>query len=145
MRQDPAWLGRLPDEADPIQQHHRLLAVEAPRRAEEVMMTPVMRQERRLDILERGEAAEYAGDLKRAGEPPAAEVLGRQAADVLASKKDLPGVVSEIAGDQVEERRLAGAVGADDRAQVALGDGQVHAAHGLDAAEMLAQADGLED
>ena len=63
----------------------------------------------------------------------------------VAPEEDLSRVVREIAGDQVEEGGLAGAVRPDDRAQIALGHGEVHAVHGLDAAEMLLESDGAED
>ena len=69
---------------------------------------------------------------------------GRQPADLLAPHVDLSGVVGEIAGDQVEERGLPGAVRADDRAQIAGGHGEVHAVDGLDAAEVLLEADRAE-
>src|SRR5690606_10247903 len=39
------------------------------------------------------------------------------------------------AADAVQQRGLAGAVGADDRVDVALGDGERHVVEGLDAAE----------
>ena len=50
------------------------------------------------------------------------------------------GVRREHAGDQVERRGLAGAVGADQRVQGAVLDGEVDALDGLDAAEALDQA-----
>src|SRR4030095_5964311 len=102
-------------------------------------------QGRRLAVLERREPAKDAGDLERPRQSAATEGLGRQTAHFRAAKEDLPGVVRKIAGDQVEERGLAGAVRADDGAQVALGHREVHAVDGLDPAEVLPQADGLED
>ena len=51
----------------------------------------------------------------------------------------------QVAGQHVEQRGLAGAVGADDRAYLASLDGEVHAGYGLNASETLAEANGLED
>ena len=108
-------------------------------------MPAVVAEEGRLHVLQRAEAAKDAGDLERAAQAAAAEPMRGQPADLLAAEVDPPGVVPQIAADQVEERGLAGAVGTDDRPQVAGLDRQVHAVHGLDAAEVLAQAENGED
>ena len=50
----------------------------------------------------------------------------------------------EEAGEQVEQRGLAGAVGADQRVHAALGDAQVDVGDGAEAAELLGQRAGLE-
>ena len=55
-------------------------------------------------------------------------------------KADRAGVGPSVARDEVEQRRLAGAVGADDAAQLALGHVEVDVAVGVDAAEMLRHA-----
>ena len=61
----------------------------------------------------------------------------RQAVDALAAEQHGAGVGRELAVDEVEARRLAGAVRADQRDQLAGGDGERHVAHGVDAAERL--------
>ena len=64
-----------------------------------------------------------------------------------AGEADVPGVAGEVAGDEVEQRGLARAVGADDRrAGRRRGTAEVDATDGVDAAEVLARgAVGLED
>jgi hypothetical protein len=103
-----------------------------------------MAEERRLDVLEHGEPAEDAGDLEGAADPAAAQDVGRQATDLLAAEVDLAGVVRDVAGDEVEERRLPRPVGPDDGSQVSRGHDEIHAVDGLDATEVLAQPDGAE-
>src|SRR5262249_47333140 len=67
------------------------------------------------------------------------------AGDVLAVKQDAPGRRLELAGEQLEEGTLAGAVRTDEAAQLALRQAEVHAAHRLDAAEPDREPDRLED
>ncbi len=62
---------------------------------------------------------------------------GNRAGNVLAVENDAAGRRPEKSGDQVEERCLAGAVGADHGAQFARLDIHRHVADGDQAAEML--------
>ena len=48
-------------------------------------------------------------------------------------------------GQQVEDRGLSGAVGADQTGDLGLADGQVEIVHGLQAAELNAQVAGFQD
>src|SRR5581483_5853836 len=57
---------------------------------------------------------------------------------------DLAGGRREVAGDQVEQRRLAGAVGPDDAGDRALGDREGDLADRRQAAEVLGQVADLE-
>ncbi len=66
----------------------------------------------------------------------------RRARDVDAVEADRAGVGVEIAGDQVEQRRLAGAVRADDAERLAARDRQIDAVGGLERAEGLGEAAG---
>src|SRR5262249_39283813 len=100
---------------------------------------------RRLNVLERGETTEDAGDLKGAAHALAAEPIRRQPTHLCARKIDTPAVACEIAREQIEERGLAGAVGADDCTQVARRNRQVHTVHRQNATEVLPEADRLED
>ena len=50
----------------------------------------------------------------------------------------------EKAGDEIDDGALAGAVGADQAEDLALGDAQIDAVDGLDAAEVLAEVDELK-
>ena len=55
---------------------------------------------------------------------------------------DPPGGRREEAGEQVEQRRLAGAVGPDQRVHAAGGDGQVDPVDGAEAAEVTGEPAG---
>ena len=63
----------------------------------------------------------------------------------LPSNRIGPDVGGEEAGEQVEQRGLAGAVGADERVDGALGDGEVDVGDRPEAAELLGQGAGLQD
>ena len=69
--------------------------------------------------------------------PSAAISLGRMRGDVAAVEHDAAGVGLVEARDHVEQRGLAGAVGADDRDDAALGDVDRHVLDCGDAAEAL--------
>src|SRR2546425_783562 len=73
-----------------------------------------------------------AWDRPAAGPP----VLG-QARDVVVEERDAAGARRQHAGDEVEQRRLAGAVGADERAALARADGELHAVDGTKPTEPL--------
>ena len=63
--------------------------------------------------------------------------LRRHAPQLLSEQPDRAGVGGEIAGDQVEQRGLAGAVRADDQAPLARHDRERHVPGGRQAAEAL--------
>ena len=67
--------------------------------------------------------------------PRAASCLGREAGDVAAVEPDRAGVGPVEPGDEIEQRRLAGAVRADDADELALGDVEIDAIDGGQAAE----------
>ncbi len=52
--------------------------------------------------------------------------------------------MSDVTGDQVEQRGLAGAVGADDGSEVPGGNSEVDPVDGLDAAEVLPETHRLQ-
>src|SRR5262249_39846188 len=118
---------------------------EAARGSEEVEVPVVVAEECCLHVFQSSEATEDARDLKRTAHAASAQALRRQTADLLAGEVYVARVVGDVTGDQVEERGLRGAVGADARAQGARRHCQVPAIHGLDAAEVLAERAGLED
>ena len=91
--EDPARLGRLLAQPHALEERQRLVAVEAPRGHEEVEVAPVVAEEGRLHVLQRGEPAEDAGDLEGAPDPAPAEPVRRQPADLLAREVDLARVV----------------------------------------------------
>jgi hypothetical protein len=57
---------------------------------------------------------------------------------VFRAKHDTPGIGTKIPADQVEQRRLAGAVGSENAQRLALGDRQRDAVGHLERAEALA-------
>ena len=80
------------------------------------------RLHRQRDIFLGGEGRKDAGDLERAREPEP-RALGRgQRRDVAAGEADGPGVGRDLAGQLPDQRRLAGAVRADQRMRLAGAD-----------------------
>ena len=77
------------------------------------------RLHRQRDIALGGEAAEDAGDLERAGEAEPGALGGGERGDVAPLEPDGAAVGRELAGDLADQRRLAGAVGADQRMDLA--------------------------
>ncbi len=66
-----------------------------------------------------------------------------QAHELAIEQRDRAAVGLELAGDEVEQRRLAGAVGADDEAALARLDGEIDGGGDAQAAEgFLERADG---
>ena len=92
------------------------------------------------DVLEHAEIAERAGDLEGAGDAELGDAVGRHAGDALVLEPDLAGGRRQVAGDQVEHRRLAGAVGADDAGDRAGRDRERDVADRRQPAEVLRQA-----
>ena len=86
-------------------------------------------------VLEHGHLGEGAGDLE--GPPDAAgdALLGAFAGDVGGADADIARGRAEGAGEEVEERGLAGAVRADQADHLALGEGDRHAVDRPEAAE----------
>src|SRR4029450_8157087 len=96
------------------------------------------------DVLERGHVLEQPDVLERPADPPLGDRVRRLAGDLVAVEDDhAPGRLVD-AGDHVEERRLAGAVRADQADDRALGDGEVYAGDGDEPAELLAHAGRFE-
>ena len=76
--------------------------------------------------------------------PRAHALFGRKRRDVAAVEQDRARGRREEAADQIEERRLAGAVGADHGAQLARLDGERDVVDGDQAAEALRDVVDLE-
>ena len=100
---------------------------------------------RDLEVLAHGEgvvgAVGLEGEAQAQPDPPER----RQSRDVGSPEGNAAAVRRVDAAEEREERRLAGAVGADDAAQLALGDGEGYAVGGDDAAEALGEIPGRED
>jgi hypothetical protein len=82
-------------------------------------------------------AREHALDLKRPFDAEAADLVSREAGDIAAAEIDFARSCREEAGDQVEERRFAGAVGADDGVELPARQRQGQVVDGGQAAEPL--------
>src|SRR5215207_3264004 len=94
-------------------------------------------------VLAGGHAAEDLEVLERAREPLRGEPFGGQARHVLAGERHASAAGAVEPRDDVEERGLAGAVGADDREHLPGHGGKAHAIDGDDAPE--GDADVLRD
>ena len=84
--------------------------------------------------------------LERAGDAEAGNDVGGEAGDLPAPviEPNPAGGRRIDAADEVEDRRLAGAVGPDETDDLALVDSQGEIVHGPEAAEVLRQAFSLE-
>src|SRR5438094_147025 len=90
-----------------------------------------------LDVLEHRHAREELDVLERPRDAPADDPVGRRSQQALAGEGDLARIRAVQAGDQVEERRLAGAVRADQPGNLALLDRERDVVDGDDASEPL--------
>ncbi len=84
-------------------------------------------------------------DLERASHTAPAHRVGRQPIDALAAEGDRSGVGRKHAGDHVEERGLAGAVGPDHRKDIARRDGKANPVDREQAAETLGESVGDQE
>src|SRR4051812_37405560 len=82
-------------------------------------------QHRAADVLVDRQARKDVSDLKAARQTAAVDLLRRQPGDLFAVQQNTAGADREAAADQIVERRLAGAVGADDGMALALLDPEV--------------------
>ena len=73
-------------------------------------------------VVEHGEAGEKRGDLVGPTQSAADSLIGREEGDVFAEKADCSRGRRKVAGDAVEQRRLAGAVRTEDSAPLARPD-----------------------
>ena len=97
-------------------------------------------EQRQRDVVHDGVAREQGDDLVGARHAEMRAPAARHAGDVAVEQPDRAAVGRELAGDQVEQRGLAGAVRADDQPPLARLDGEVDAAGDAQAAERFAQA-----
>ena len=86
-------------------------------------------------VVEDGFAVEEFGILEGARDPQFGDVMGRNPRHVLAREGHAARIGVVEPADQVEHRRLARPVGADDAEHFAIDDLERHVAHGLDTAE----------
>src|SRR5438552_6876038 len=93
--------------------------------------------ERELGVLERGELVEEARDLKGARDPAPRDAFGRQPRGVGAEDDHATSGRSQEAGQEIEETRLPGAVGTDERMHLTDLETQIHAVDGTEAGELF--------
>ena len=110
----------------PCEVRERAPAVEAPR---------IARLDGQAQVLEERERGEEIGDLKRTCDAAAHDALGGQAVDAPAVEENLAAVGREHARDGIEERGLSRAIGADERVEPPVGEGEVHGVHRREGAD----------
>ena len=97
------------------------------------------------EILQHGRVLEQLDVLKGPRDAPPGDLVRRHPRDVLVAE-DEPAMARLVdPAHQVEDRRLAGAVGADDREHLARLDLEAHILQRLDASEVDAEALGPEE
>ncbi len=114
------------------------------RRAVDVAPEPVALPDRpqhaAAHVLPHRHAVEDVRHLEAARQTAPVDEMRRQRRDVLALQHDRAGGRLEQAAYETEQRRLAGAIGSDDRVPLALDHGKVDAADDLGRPEALLQA-----
>ena len=83
--------------------------------------------------------------LKGAADAGGADLIGPQSGEAAAGKPDFSLVGPDDAGDQVEHRRLAGPIRADQGDDVAFGNREADVGDGSQAAELLRQVLDLQE
>ena len=109
-----------------------------------VEMRRIARLHREAQILGDRHARKQVGDLERTAESCRGNPVWRQSRDRLAGEHDRTVIGREHAGDEVEDGRLAGAVGSDQRVQRTIANGERRIGHRLDAAERLREVARLQ-
>src|SRR5262249_45202268 len=101
--------------------------------------------EKRQEVLEGAQPREHAHELEGAAHAEPRHAMGGHARHLAAVEGDAALVWREIARDAVEQRRLAGAVGADQAHQLSRLHLEIDTVDGGDAEEPLGQAPHLEE
>src|SRR5262249_17428178 len=96
-------------------------------------------------VLENTQMAEETAVLERAAHALRGDLVRREPVDRLALEADAAGLRHGVAGDRVEERRLAGAVGADEGDDLAGRDAERDAIDGGQSAEADRDLGDLEE
>ena len=97
------------------------------------------------EVLLDGQGREEVRDLERASDAGLGDRFRRKARDGRALEENVAFVRRIVPGDQVEGRGLTRAVRADQGVEGAIAHRDVDALHGLERAEALGDAAGLED
>ena len=91
-------------------------------------------------VLQRRQVGEQPDVLERAGDSARGDLVGLQALQHVAVEREVPAVGHVDAGEHVEQRRLAGAVRADQPVDLAVADREPDVGERLHAAEALRDA-----
>jgi hypothetical protein len=102
-------------------------------------------ERRNYEVFAHSQTIEQLIDLITLGQAELADIGHRHAGNVAALEQDLACGGRHLTGQHLEERALAGAVRADDAAQLAVIDDKIDVAVGREAAVMLGQRPGLQD
>src|SRR6266446_3538515 len=111
---------------------------------EEAARLALAREDGQAHVVEQGQLVEEVDDLEAARDARLDPALHGLRGDVLTAEEDPTTVGGQEAADQVDQARLARAVGADQRQDLALADGEVDLVDGVRVAEVLLQLGGLE-
>ena len=87
------------------------------------------------DVVQGGQLTEHLGVLERTGDTAPGDLVRRQREQVFTVERDPARPRTVEPGDQVEDGRLAGAVGADQREDLSIADLDAELAQGGEAAE----------
>src|SRR5207302_2040925 len=97
------------------------------------------RAQRKRDVLTRGERIEELVALVHPRQSATRELVGTHAGHIRTAQPHRAARRRKLSSEDVEERRLAGAVGSDDRVTLAVRDAQRHAVECDDTAELAPQ------
>src|SRR5207248_3105052 len=136
--------GRLGRQANELEQLARFLTMQRAAGAEQVPLLAFVRNQRHLHVLEYGEPGIDVDALEGAGDAQAHDLLRRQADQVAALERHGALVGPQMAGDEIEERRLAGAIGTDDGVVLACFQLEGDVARGDEAGKRLPQPVDME-
>ena len=128
------------EEVDRLLDGLAMLDLHAPHRRQEQQLGEEVRllvgMPRQQQVLQQRRVLEQLDVLEGAGDAQRGDAVRRHVGDVGAVEHQLAAGRLVDAAHQVEDRGLAGAVGADDGEDLALADVEGHAVDGLDAAEV---------
>src|SRR5512144_511182 len=108
--------------------------------SDRVPASPRTAEQREHHVAQQGLAREQGDDLVGAGDPQMGAPPARSPGDIATEKSDRTSVGPELARDEVEECRLAGAVGADDQVPLPRLHREIHRGRDQQSPEGLGQA-----
>ena len=102
------------------------------------------RKQRDFHVVAHAQVRKDAADLEAAHDAFARNACRVEPSDVAAAERDASGCRPQEAREQIEERRLPGAVGTDNRDCLALGDGEIDAVDRAEPGELLGKPANVE-